>query len=48
MMRSGQAAAEYVLVLAAMVLLAAATGFCIVAANRYANRAVTLVQLDYP
>ena len=39
---------EYILVLAAMLLLATVLGYVIVAANRHADEIVTLVTQDCP
>ena len=46
--RKGQAALEYVLALAALLVAVAATGYLVAAARRSADRAQALVGSDYP
>lgn len=48
MFRSGQAAVEYVLALAALLVVIGVMGYCVTAAQKSAHRAEALVGADCP
>lgn len=47
-MKNGQTAIEYVVCIAAVVLIAGIVGYVVKAAEKHAERSVTLVASEYP